>query len=121
MARGVNKVTLVGNLGGDPETRYLPNGNTVTTVTLATSDSWKGKKSGQLQARTEWHRIVFFNRLGEIAGEYLRKGSKIYVNGSLRTNKWLDQEGKDQYRTEIIGNEMQMLSSRTPDNNQQGR
>jgi single-strand DNA-binding protein len=121
MTRGGNKVTLIGNIGSDPETRYLPNGNTVTTITLATSDTWKDKQTGQLQERTEWHRIVFFNRLGEIAGEYLSKGSKIYVDGSLRTNKWLDQEGKDQYRTEIIGIEMQMLDSRTTDNNQQGQ
>ncbi len=112
MARGVNKVTLIGNVGGDPEVRYMPNGSAVTTITLATSESWKDKQTGQAQERTEWHRVVFFNRLGEIAGEYLRKGSKVYVEGSLRTNKWQDQEGKDRYRTEIIGNEMQMLDSR---------
>jgi len=112
MARGVNKVILIGNVGGDPEVRYLPNGSAVTTITLATSDSWKDKQTGQNQERTEWHRVVFFNRLGEIAGEYLRKGSKIYVEGALRTNKWKDQQGKDRYRTEIIGNEMQMLDSR---------
>ncbi|MEM5529575.1 single-stranded DNA-binding protein [Gammaproteobacteria bacterium AS21] len=121
MTRGVNKVTLIGNLGGSPDIRYLPNDNAVTTITLATSESWQDKQTGQLQERTEWHRIVFFNRLGEIAGEYLRKGSKIYVDGSLRTNKWSDQQGKDQYRTEIIGNEMQMLDSRIADNNQQER
>ncbi len=112
MARGVNKVILIGNVGGDPEVRYLPNGSTVTTITLATSESWKDKQTGQTQERTEWHRVVFFNRLGEIAGEYLRKGSKVYVEGALRTNKWQDQEGTDRYRTEIIGNEMQMLDSR---------
>jgi len=117
MARGVNKVILIGNVGGDPEVRYLPNGSAVTTITLATSESWKDKQTGQMQERTEWHRVVFFNRLGEIAGEYLRKGSKVYVEGSLRTNKWKDQEGKDRYRTEIIGNEMQMLDGR---NSQQG-
>jgi len=112
MARGVNKVILIGNVGGDPEVRYMPNGSAVTTITLATSESWKDKQTGQSQERTEWHRVVFFNRLGEIAGEYLRKGSKVYVEGALRTNKWQDQEGKDRYRTEIIGNEMQMLDSR---------
>lgn len=112
MARGVNKVILIGNVGGDPEVRYMPNGSAVTTITLATSESWKDKQTGQTQERTEWHRVVFFNRLGEIAGEYLRKGSKVYVEGALRTNKWQDQEGKDRYRTEIIGNEMQMLDSR---------
>jgi len=117
MARGVNKVILIGNVGGDPEVRYLPNGRVVTTITLATSESWKDKQTGQMQERTEWHRVVFFNRLGEIAGEYLRKGSKVYVEGALRTNKWQDQEGKDRYRTEIIGSEMQMLDGR---NSQQG-
>jgi len=112
MARGVNKVILIGNVGGDPEVRYLPNGTAVTTITLATSESWKDKQTGQNQERTEWSRVVFFNRLGEIAGEFLRKGSKVYVEGALRTNKWQDQQGKDRYRTEIIGNEMQMLDSR---------
>jgi len=119
MARGVNKVMLIGNVGGDPEVRYLSNGSAVTTITLATSETWKDKQTGQSQERTEWHRVVFFNRLGEIAGEYLRKGSKIYVQGSLRTNKWQDQEGKDRYRTEIIGNEMQMLDGRNSQNNNQ--
>ena len=103
---------LVGNVGGATEVRYLPNGSTVTTITLATSESWKDKQTGQTQERTEWHRVVFFNRLGQIAGEYLHKGSKIYVEGALRTSKWQDQQGKDRYRTEIIGNEMQMLDSR---------
>jgi single-strand DNA-binding protein len=119
MARGVNKVMLIGNVGGDPEVRYLSNGSAVTTITLATSETWKDKKTGQSQERTEWHRVVFFNRLGEIAGEYLRKGSKVYVDGSLRTNKWQDKEGKDRYRTEIIGNEMQMLDGRNSQKSQQ--
>ncbi|MGB2130029.1 MAG: single-stranded DNA-binding protein [Marinobacterium sp.] len=112
MARGINKVILVGNLGGDPEVRYMPNGNAVTNVTLATSDSWKDKQTGQMQERTEWHRVVFFNRLAEIAGEYLRKGSKVYVEGALRTRKWQDQSGQDRYTTEIVASEMQMLDSR---------
>lgn len=112
MARGINKVILVGNLGGDPEVRYMPNGNAVTNVTLATSDSWKDKQSGQMQERTEWHRVVFFNRLAEIAGEYLRKGSKVYVEGALRTRKWQGQDGQDRYTTEIVASEMQMLDGR---------
>lgn len=110
--RGINKVILVGNLGNDPETRYMPNGNAVTNVSLATSESWKDKQSGQMQERTEWHRVVFFNRLAEIAGEYLKKGSKVYVEGSLRTRKWQDQNGNDRYTTEIVASEMQMLDSR---------
>lgn len=114
-SRGVNKVILVGNLGQDPETRYLPSGGAVTNVTLATSETWKDKQSGQQQERTEWHRVVFFNRLGEIAGEYLRKGSKVYVEGSLRTRKWQGQDGQDRYTTEIVANEMQMLDSRGGD------
>jgi single-strand DNA-binding protein len=112
MARGINKVILVGNLGGDPEVRYMPSGNAVTNVTLATSESWKDKQTGQMQERTEWHRVVFFNRLAEIAGEYLRKGSKVYVEGSLRTRKWQGQDGQDRYTTEIVASEMQMLDSR---------
>lgn len=115
MARGVNKVILVGNLGGDPEVRYMPSGGAVTNVTIATSESWKDKQTGQQNERTEWHRVVFFNRLAEIAGEYLRKGSKIYVEGSLRTRKWQDQSGQDRYTTEIVGAEMQMLDSRGGD------
>lgn len=115
MARGINKVILVGNLGGDPEVRYMPSGNAVTNVTLATSDTWKDKQSGQQQERTEWHRVVFFNRLAEIAGEYLRKGSKVYVEGSLRTRKWQGQDGQDRYTTEIVASEMQMLDSRGGD------
>lgn len=114
-SRGVNKVILVGNLGQDPETRYLPSGGAVTNVTLATSETWKDKQTGQQQERTEWHRVVFFNRLGEIAGEYLRKGSKIYVEGSLRTRKWQGQDGQDRYTTEIVASEMQMLDSRGGD------
>ncbi len=112
MARGINKVILIGNLGNDPETRYMPSGGAVTNISLATSESWKDKQTGQPQERTEWHRVVFFNRLAEIAGEYLRKGSKVYVEGSLRTRKWQDQSGQDKYTTEIVGNEMQMLDSR---------
>ena len=112
MARGVNKVILVGNLGGDPEVRYMPNGNAVTNITLATSESWKDKQTGQQQERTEWHRVVFFNRLAEIAGEYMRKGGKVYVEGSLRTRKWQDQQGQDRYTTEIVASEMQLLDSR---------
>jgi single-strand DNA-binding protein len=112
MARGVNKVILVGNLGQDPETRYMPSGGAVTNVTVATSETWKDKQSGQAQERTEWHRVVFFNRLAEIAGEYLKKGSKVYVEGSLRTRKWQDKDGQDKYTTEIVAAEMQMLDSR---------
>jgi len=112
MARGINKVILIGNLGGDPEVRYMPSGNAVTNVTVATSESWKDKQTGQQQERTEWHRVVFFNRLAEIAGEYLRKGSKVYVEGSLRTRKWQGQDGQDRYTTEIVASEMQMLDSR---------
>jgi single-strand DNA-binding protein len=112
MARGVNKVILVGNLGGDPEVRYTPAGAAVANVVLATSTSWRDKQSGELNERTEWHRLAFFNRLAEIVGEYLRKGSKIYVEGALRTRKWQDKNGIDRYTTEIIVNEMQMLDSR---------
>ncbi|RMH21290.1 MAG: single-stranded DNA-binding protein [Gammaproteobacteria bacterium] len=116
MARGVNKVILIGNLGRDPEVRYMPSGGAVANVTIATSESWKDKQTGELQERTEWHRVVFFNRLGEIAGEYLRKGSKVYVEGSLRTRKWQDNNGQDRYTTEIVGSEMQMLDSRNATN-----
>lgn len=112
MARGVNKVILVGNCGQDPETRFSGAGAAITNVSIATSESWKDKQTGQQQERTEWHRVVFFNRLGEIAGEYLKKGSKVYVEGSLRTRKWKDQSGQDRYTTEIVANEMQMLDSR---------
>ncbi len=112
MARGINKVILIGNVGGDPEVRYMPNGNAVTTLSIATSESWKDKTTGEKQDRTEWHRVVCFNRLGEIAGEYLRKGSKIYIEGSLRTRKWQDQQGQDRYTTEIVANDVQMLDSK---------
>ena len=112
MARGVNKVILVGNLGRDPEVRYSPNGQAVANVTIATSESWKDKTSGEKQERTEWHRIVFFGRLAEIAGEYLKKGAQIYVEGRLQTRKWQDKDGHDRYTTEIVANEMQMLGSR---------
>lgn len=108
--RGVNKVILIGNLGQDPEVRYMPNGGAVTTLRLATSESWKDQATGQTQERTEWHSVVMYRRLAEIAGEYLRKGSKVYIEGSLRTRKWQDKNtGQDRYATEIIGNEMQML------------
>lgn len=113
MARGVNKVILVGNLGKDPEVRYSPNGQAVANCTIATSESWKDKTTGDKQERTEWHRIVFFGRLAEIAGEYLKKGSQIYVEGRLQTRKWQDKDGKDRYTTEIVANEMQMLGSRS--------
>ncbi len=112
MARGVNKVILVGNLGRDPEVRYSPNGQAVANVTLATSESWKDKTSGEKQERTEWHRIVFFGRLAEIAGEYLKKGAQIYVEGRLQTRKWQDKDGHERYTTEIVANDMQMLGSR---------
>lgn len=112
MARGINKVILIGNLGADPETRYMPSGGAVTNIRLATSDTWKDKTSGEMQERTEWHRVVFFNRLGEVAGQYLKKGSKIYVEGRIQTRKWQGQDGADRYTTEIVGNEMQMLDSR---------
>lgn len=106
---GINKVILVGNLGNDPETRYLPNGGAVTSISLATSESWKDKQTGQPQERTEWHRVVFFNRLAEIAGEYLRKGRKVYVEGSLRTRKWQDQNGQDRWTTEIVASDMLLI------------
>lgn len=109
--RGVNKVILVGNIGQDPETRYLPSGGAVTNVTLATSESWKDKNTGENQERTEWHRIVFYNKLAEIVAEYVKKGSKLYVEGSLRTRSW-EQDGVKRYATEIIADQMQMLDSR---------
>jgi single-strand DNA-binding protein len=111
MARGVNKVILLGNVGGDPETKYMPSGGAVTNLSIATSESWKDKQTGQPQERTEWHRVVFFNRLAEIASEYLGKGSKVYVEGSLRTRQW-EQDGVKRYSTEIVASEMQMLDSR---------
>lgn len=115
MARGVNKVILLGHVGGDPDVRYMPNGNAVTNVTLATSESWKDKQTGQQQERTEWHRVVFFGRLAEIAGEYLRKGSQVYVEGSLRTRKWQAQDGQERYTTEVVvdvNGSMQLLGGR---------
>jgi len=112
MARGVNKVILVGNLGADPETRYTASGAAITNIRIATSESWRDKQTGENQERTEWHRVVFFSRLAEIAGEYLRKGSQVYIEGSLRTNKWQGQDGQDRYTTEIIASEMQMLGAR---------
>ncbi len=111
-SRGINKVILVGNLGQDPETRHMPNGNAVTNVSVATSESWRDKNSGEQQERTEWHRVVFYGRLAEIAGEYLKKGSKVYVEGRLQTRKWQGQDGQDRYTTEIIAGEMQMLDGR---------
>jgi single-strand DNA-binding protein len=112
MARGVNKVILVGNLGADPETRSMPSGMTVTNIRIATSESWKDKSSGAQQERTEWHNIALFGRLGEIAAEYLRKGSQVFVEGKLRTRKWQDKTGNDRYTTEIIADNMQMLGAR---------
>jgi len=112
MARGINKVILIGNLGQDPEVRYMPNGNAVANITVATSDSWKDKQTGERQERTEWHRVVLFRRLAEIAGEYLKKGSKVYIEGRLQTRKWQDQTGQDRYTTEIVANDLQMLDSR---------
>jgi len=112
MARGINKVILIGNLGADPETRYMPSGSAVTNIRLATSESWRDKESGEQQERTEWHRVVFFGRLGEIAAEYLSKGRQVYVEGRIRTNKWQDRDGNDRYTTEIVANEMQMLGGR---------
>lgn len=112
MARGINKVILVGNLGQDPETRAMPSGGSVTNLRLATSESWKDKQSGEQKERTEWHSVVMFGRLGEIAAEYLRKGSQVYVEGALRTRKWQDKDGRDRYSTEIVANDMQMLGSR---------
>ncbi len=113
MARGsVNKVILIGNLGQDPEVRYMPNGNAVANITVATSETWKDKNTGENQERTEWHRIVLFRRLAEIAGEYLKKGAKVYIEGKLQTRKWQDQQGQDRYTTEIVADQLQMLDSR---------
>ena len=117
MARGVNKVILIGNLGKDPEVRYMPNGQAVANVTIATSETWKDKTSGEQKEQTEWHRVVFFRRLAEIAGEYLKKGSKVYIEGRLQTRKWQNKDGQDQYTTEIVANEMQMLDSKGGGNN----
>ena len=127
MARGINKAIIVGNLGRDPEVRYTANGSAVANVTVATSESWKDKQSGERQERTEWHRVVFFGRLAEIAEEYLKKGSQVYIEGSIRTQKWQDKEsGQDRYTTEIVARDMQMLGSRggdasgAPDDNYSG-
>ena len=109
MARGINKVILVGNLGADPETRYTANGGAITNIRLATSENWKDKQTGDNQERTEWHRVVLFGKLGEIAGEYLKKGRQVYIEGSLRTNKYTDKDGIERYSTDIVANEMQML------------
>jgi len=111
-SRGINKVILVGHLGADPETRYMPSGGAVANIRVATTESWKDKTSGEQQDRTEWHNVAFFGRLAEIAGEYLRKGSQVYVEGRLRTRKWQDRDGNDRYTTEIIASEMQMLGGR---------
>ena len=113
MARsGINKVILVGNLGQDPEVKYLPSGGAVVNVSIATSESWQDKATGENREKTEWHRVVMFNRLGEIAGEYLKKGSKVYIEGKLQTRKWQAQDGSDRYTTEVVANDMQMLDSR---------
>lgn len=112
MARGVNKVILIGNLGADPDTRYMPSGSAVTNIRVATSESWRDKETGERTERTEWHNVALFSRLGEIAGEYLRKGSQVYIEGRLRTRKWQDREGHDRYTTEIVADQMQMLGGR---------
>ena len=113
MARGVNKAIIVGNVGQDPEVRYMPSGSAVAEVSVATSEQWKDKQSGEKQERTEWHKVTFFGRLAEVVGEYVRKGSQIYIEGSIRTEKWQDKQGQDRYTTKIIANEMQMLGGRT--------
>ena len=112
MARGINKAIVVGNLGRDPEVRYSANGNAIANVTIATTDSWKDRQSGERQEKTEWHRVVFFGRLAEIAGEYLKKGSQVYVEGRLQTRKWEDRDGNERYTTEIVAADMQMLGGR---------
>ena len=112
MARGVNKVILLGNLGADPETRYTAGGSAVTNIRLATTDSWRDRQSGEQQERTEWHRVVFFGRLAEIAAEYLRKGRQCYIEGRIQTRKWQGQDGQDRYTTEIVASDMQMLGGR---------
>ena len=112
MARGINKVILVGNLGADPDTRYMPSGSAVTNLSIATSESWKDKQTGEQKERTEWHKVAMFNRLAEIAAEYLRKGSQVYIEGKLRTRKWQDRDGNDRWTTEVIADEMQMLGGR---------
>ncbi len=116
MARGINKIILVGNLGADPDTRYMPSGSAVTNIRVATTESWKDKNTGDQQERTEWHSVAFFGRLAEIAAEYLRKGSQVYIEGKLRTRKWQDRDGNDRWSTEVVANEMQMLGSRPGSN-----
>ena len=116
MARGINKVILIGNLGNEPEVRYMPSGGAVTTISLATSETWKDKQTGENQERTEWHRVVFFNRLAEIAGEYLHKGSRCYVEGKLQTRKWQDKNGVERYTTEIVATELYLLDSKRSHN-----
>lgn len=113
MARGVNKVIIIGNLGQDPDTRYMPSGSAVTNLRVATNESWKDKQTGEQKDRTEWHNVAMFNRLAEIAAEYLRKGSQVYIEGKLRTRKWQDKQGNDRYTTEIVADEMQMLGGRS--------
>ena len=112
MARGINKVIVVGNLGADPDTRFMPSGNAVTNISVATSESWNDKETGERQEKTEWHRVVFFGRLAEIASEYLKKGSQVYIEGKLQTRKWEDKEGNERWTTEIVSNQMQMLGER---------
>jgi len=114
MSRGINKVVLIGNLGADPETRYMPSGSAVTNIRLATSESWKDKQTGEQKDRTEWHSVALFNRLAEIGAEYLRKGSQVYIEGKLRTRKWQDKDGNDRWTTEVIADELQMLGVRGP-------
>jgi single-strand DNA-binding protein len=120
MARGVNKVILIGNLGADPEVRYMPSGQAIANIRLATAESWRDKETGENQERTEWHRVVFFGRQAEIVKEYLRKGSQVYIEGRLQTRKWQDKDGQDRYSTEIIANEMQMLGGKSGGGSSQG-
>lgn len=115
MARGVNKVILVGNLGQDPEVKYTPSGTAIANISIATTESWKDKNTGEQQEKTEWHRVVFFSRLAEIVGEYLKKGRQVYVEGRLQTRKWQDNNGNDRYMTEVVASEMQMLGNRQGD------
>ena len=112
MARGINKVIIVGNLGADPDSRAMPSGNAVTNISVATSESWNDRETGEKQEKTEWHRVVFFNRLAEIAAQYLKKGSQVYVEGKLQTRKWEDKEGNERWTTEVVANQMQMLGDR---------
>ena len=116
MARGINKVIIVGNLGADPDSRAMPSGNAVTNISVATSESWNDRETGEKQEKTEWHRVVFFNRLAEIAAQYLKKGSQVYVEGKLQTRKWEDKEGNERWTTEVVANQMQMLGDRMSNN-----